>query len=187
MWATTTGPDGSSRPGRASGPAASAAAASFGDRPLAVGRDPDRGDAVPRRIRGAQHVGGRRARHVVFGRLPAEDHDEMDPVVGHRGGGPIVVHRPNGTVRPREDSGIGCGRRRGWAPDRTRRRIRRGIVRLALDPAGRAVRADRGRARRPRLHRSARCGRGGGATSRAGPSTPAMAAPRSRWPTRRPR
>ena len=90
---------------------------SLGDRPLAVGGDPDGRDAVLRRIGGAQHVGGGGARHVVFGRLAAEDHHEIDPIVGHSSrGGPIVVHRPNGTVRPREDSGIGRRRRRRRAP-----------------------------------------------------------------------
>ena len=115
------------------GPGGERRGGALGDRPLAVGRDADRGDAVLRRIDGAQHVGGRRARHVVFGRLPAEDHDEMDPIVGH----PVAVPSwsigrtvPFDVVRILASDAAAAVRR---APDRTRRRVRRGVVRLPLD------------------------------------------------------
>ena len=115
------------------GPGGERRGGAFGDRPLTVGRDPDRGDAVLRRIRrraarGRPSCTTRRVRPIARRRSPRDGSDRRSS-----GGGPIVVHRPNGTVRPREDSGIGRGRRRGRAPDRTRRRIRRGIVRLSLD------------------------------------------------------
>ena len=93
-------PVGSSFDGSAPGPAASARLGALGQRPLAVGRDADRRDAVARRVDGRQHVGGGDAADVVLGRLPAEQHDEVD----------LVGHGPNGTVRRHEDPGIPGGR-----------------------------------------------------------------------------
>ena len=55
----------------------------LGERPLAVGGDADRRDAVARRIDRGQDVRRRDAAHVVLGRLPAEQHDEVDPVGRH--------------------------------------------------------------------------------------------------------
>ncbi len=63
-------PAGSSVGGSASGPAANARLARLGQRPLAVGRDADRRDAVPRRVGRSEHVAApscssRRARPTV--------------------------------------------------------------------------------------------------------------------------
>jgi len=74
-------------------------------RPLTVGRDADRRDAVPVRVDGRQHVGRRRATQVVLRRLSPEKHDEVDKV---------SAHYSDGTVPDLEDAGIagreGCGR-----------------------------------------------------------------------------
>ena len=74
-------PDGSSRPGSASGPTASAAAASWAiahcppvEMPIGVTRYRP-GSTRP------EDVGGGGARHLVSRGLTAEDHDEVDPLV----------------------------------------------------------------------------------------------------------
>ena len=77
-------------PGIASAPARSAGGGLLGERPLALGGDADRGDPVPVGIGGAKHVRGGDARHVVFGRLAAEQHDEMDATSSPA----VVDHRP---------------------------------------------------------------------------------------------
>ena len=64
---------------------------SGGQRPPAVATDTDRSDPVSRGIRSTQHMRGGGAAHVVFGRLAAEQHDEVDALVGTH-----VV--PDGTV-----------------------------------------------------------------------------------------
>ena len=152
----TTGPDGSSRPGKASGPAASAAAAPSAsahwpsvEMPIGVMR-------YFGRVRGAQHVGGRRARHVVFGRLPAEQHHEVDPIVAH----PVAVPSwsigrtvPFDLVRILASDAAAAVGGRLVGPDVE---FDGASFDSRSTAAGRAVRADRRRARRPRLHRSAR-------------------------------
>ena len=51
----------------------------FGQMPGSVAVDTDRRDVVAGAIDGPQDVGGRHARHVVFGRSAAEDDDEIEP------------------------------------------------------------------------------------------------------------
>ena len=114
LAATPTVPVGSSRGRQRGRPGGQRRAGALGERPLAVGGDADRRDAVARRVDGREHVGGRDAADVVLGRLPAEQHDEVDPVGGHR---------RNGTVRRREVPGI--RRRRGHRRRAARARRRR--------------------------------------------------------------
>ena len=54
-----------------------------GDLPASVAVDTYGSDAVPLLVDGTQHVRSGDAAHVVFGRLAAEEHDEVNPVVGH--------------------------------------------------------------------------------------------------------
>ena len=88
-----------------------------GERPLALGGDADRRDAVLGRIGGGQHVGRGGAADVVFGGLPAEQDHEVDSVVD-----PLGAHPPDGTVAGREVAGIPGGGRGRWRARRTRRR-----------------------------------------------------------------
>ena len=128
----------------------------------------------------AQHVGGGRAADVVLGRLPAEQHDEVDPL------DPSATHlRRDGTVRRREDSGHPTSAAAtGGTLRRARRRARRGVVRLPHAAARPAVRADRRRPRRPRLHRRRASPRAPAAYLTSRPDAPATGDRRSRSPTR---
>ena len=95
------GPDGSSRSGSACGPGLERIEGALRERPLALGRDADRRDAVLRRIGGGEDVGGGRAAHVVLGGLPAEQHDQVDPLRTRHRRFSSVATVPFGAVRIR--------------------------------------------------------------------------------------
>ncbi len=51
--------------------------------PLARSGDADRFEPVAGPVEGLDHVAGRGARHVVFGRLASEQHDDPDAIGRH--------------------------------------------------------------------------------------------------------
>ena len=77
--------------GQRLGPCCECVDGTRGQGPAAVAADADRCDAVLRRVGRTQHVGGGGAAHVVLGRLAAEQHDEVDALVG-------ISCGPDGTV-----------------------------------------------------------------------------------------
>ena len=163
--------------GRASGPAASARAASVAVTHWPVLGDGDGSDLVAIRVGGGQHVASGHQRHLVLGRLPAEQHHQPGAGCAAR----ALPGEPAG-ARPeqRRRGGEGLGRvAGGHGPDRTAhpcnvRSMRFWAHEIAtvthgalvgddvivdgagIDtrelPSGRAVRARRRRPRRPRLH-----------------------------------
>ena len=72
----------------------------FGELPFALAGDADGVDAIPLGVDGLEHVGSGDARDVVLGRLAAEDHEEVDPFVGHADDGSWCLSRDPGTLAP---------------------------------------------------------------------------------------
>ncbi len=182
----TSVPEGSRRPGIACGPSISAATASCAsahwpsvEMPTGVIRY--RSGSAARSTWAAVVQ-----RHVVLGRLahrtaPRGGSAQLPSRNGTR---PLVADRGAVPFGVRENPGQSRGSCRGrWPPDRARRRVRRRLVRLPVDPTRPAVRADRRRTQRSRVHRRARGPPGHRSTSRTSPTRSAATARRSRSPT----